>query len=50
MDNIYVYVLLGLPIAFFFGTLTYQISKLTILWIKFKLTNYKETMKWILGK
>ena len=40
MEN-YVYIILGLPIVFFLGTLGYQILHLFYLWIKYKLENIK---------
>ena len=43
-----IYFILGLPIAFFIGTLGYQILNLFYLWIKYKLENIKikETQLW----
>ena len=40
MEN-YIYIVLGIPIAFFLGTLGYQIITLIYLWLKYKIENIK---------
>ena len=45
MGNDFIYIILGIPIAFFFGTLGYQIGNLVYLWLKYKLQTFKEILK-----
>ena len=41
MEKDIILIILGLPIAFFIGALSYQIINLIYLWIKYKLENIK---------
>ena len=46
MGNDFIYIILGIPIAFFFGTLGFQMIKLLYLWLKLKSQNLKELKLW----